>query len=601
MKFKINNIRMKLLLSYGFLLMIICIIFSILYLVSKHTIQTTTINNSLYTAEIMGEKLNSEIEYLLTIVNQIYNNNSVNKHVNNIRTSADSWTLHYHLSKLNTSMNDLTQILIQDNKRSEVLIFSPVTGLMYYSWTTLNNFSIPNNNISEQIKEDIDILFQKKDQYPMSYQMIRNSYNPNKLNESYFYFYKAHTNPYSKSHDYYIIIGLPKESMEQYLLPSVSDDYNVIYTDSDNRIIYSNLEHPENYLGQLHPKEADTDNYQVVTYQGEKYIQLNTSINAVNWTQIQLLPIKEILRELNHWSYIIVIALVCLSIGLACVCIYLNRNIIYPIKQLDKDIHRVKTGDTNLLIPKIRINDEISRLSFEFYDMVQQLHILQQQMLLKEKQKRDFEIEALQAQINPHFMYNTIGSIKMLLRFGQTKQAISSLSALVDIIKNTIARTDETISLEEELHILKSYIYIQQRRYSEFQFEVTLPEQLKNYHIMRFIIQPFIENSLLHGYEEIDQHTKISVSFSADFSNQILTVTIQDNGCGITSEKLQEILTKSHKNRGLNGIGIKNIMDRIRLNYGDPYSVQFHSVNKQGTTVILTLPLLTEKGAKTVL
>lgn len=302
---------------------------------------------------------------------------------------------------------------------------------------------------------------------------------------------------------------------------------------------------------------------------------------------------------MNHWSLIIVLGLGLLAAGLIGVCIYLNRSIIYPIRQLDRNIQKVKAGETNLLPPQIQANNEISRLGIEFYDMMQQLHVLQQQMLLKEKQKRDLEIEALQAQINPHFMYNTIGSIKMLLRLGRSEQAISSLSALVDVLKNTISRSDKTIPLEEELNILKSYIYIQQRRYSEFQFEVTLPEPLKRYHIMRFLIQPLIENSLLHGYEEISHNTKISVVFSADYPNRILNVTIQDNGCGITPEKLQEILTMPQKTRGLNGIGIKNIMERIRLNYGSPYSIQFQSSPCQGTTIVLILPLLTGKDEDT--
>ena len=110
--------------------------------------------------------------------------------------------------------------------------------------------------------------------------------------------------------------------------------------------------------------------------------------------------------------------------------------------------------------------------------------------------------------------------------------------------------------------------------------------------MMRFIIQPFIENSLLHGYEEIDSHTKISVSFEADWEKQWLMVSIQDNGCGISPEAAQGNHDAEAEPPGPQRNRGKNIIDRIRLNYGEPYSVKFDSVMKQGTTVRLTLPLL---------
>lgn len=595
MKIKLNNIQSKLFVSYGILLVIISIIFSILYSVSKHTIQKAAIESSYYTAQVMAEKLNSEMEYLLTVRDQIYSSTSVNRYINAIRTSTDSWSFHYNLSKLNTAMDNFTHMLIRGSINSEIIIFSPSRGLLYYSWTSLDDFS-PKGEISEeQITADINALFVQSGHASMSCERLRASYNPNAAGEPYLYFYQAHKNPYSGICDYYIIIGVPKERMEEYFFPFEKNNCGVIYADAHKYIIYSNLADAPKYFDQLDFQNENTEAYPTVSYQGKEYVQLSIPIGTVGWTLIYLLPLQTILSDLNHWSILIVLALGFMSVGLIGVCIYLNKSIIYPIRQLDKNIQKVKAGETDLLLPHVPANNEISRLSLEFYDMIQQLHVLQQQMLLKEKQKRDLEIEALQAQINPHFMYNTIGSIKMLLRLGRSEQASSSLSALVDVLKNTISRSDKTISLEEELNILKSYIYIQQRRYSEFQFEVTLPEPLKEYHIMRFLIQPLIENSLLHGYEEINHNTKISVSFSADFTNRILNVAIQDNGCGITPEKLQEILTTPKKTRGLNGIGIKNIMERIRLNYGSPYSIQFQSSPSHGTTIVLVLPLLTGK------
>ena len=215
----------------------------------------------------------------------------------------------------------------------------------------------------------------------MFYERIGKSYNPSHPDELYLYFYQAHRNPYSGENNYYIILGVPVESMRQYFTPVNQKEDIVIYTASDNTMLYSNFEQAQEFLAQS--DDALSCPEQHIFYDGISYIKLCTPIASTGWMQIQLIPLQSILGDLNYWSCLITLALAGLAVVLAVVCMYLNRNIFYPIKQLDRDIQLVKQGKTDLLSSPVETGDEIGRLSVEFYDMVQQLHLLQQQMLLR--------------------------------------------------------------------------------------------------------------------------------------------------------------------------------------------------------------------------
>lgn len=222
--------------------------------------------------------------------------------------------------------------------------------------------------------------------------------------------------------------------------------------------------------------------------------------------------------------------------------------------------------------------------------MVGQIEVLEEQRISNEKQKRRLEIEALQAQINPHFLYNTINAVKMVLRMGRNEEAGAALTALVDILKNTLSNSNSYVTLQQEEQLLQSYLFIQHLRYDDFQFRMEIPEDLKKYRILKFMIQPFIENCFLHGFEEITSDTRIEVCMLK--ADGHLKISISDNGNGMDEEVIREIKSCRKKERGLNGIGIGNVIERVRRNYGDDCYVDIRSELGEGTHILLVLPLL---------
>lgn len=583
---KMKTIRSKLFLSYGAILLLVCIFFAVSYSVSKNIIQKSAATNSLNSVKIIGQDLNSELTYLFNLRDQIYNDSDVNFYINRLKRETDTLEKHYAYMKLNKILNDFTKNLIQNNKSCEIILYTDSRTTVYYSW---------DNQGAEltQIQQDIDILFRDERQ---ACTVSRKSYNPSNPEEAYIYFYKSYQNAYNRLLDFYIIIGIPESTLTQYFDPLIQEDSSAALIDEEGTPILSSSPLSPRFINGSEKTQpsSQTSGYEIVEFQGKQYIDIYDTLDSIDWKLTHLMPMKDILKDLNTWTYAIVVSLLILSVCMFLICLYVNQRVARPIRKLDHDMQRVKQGELHLLPPETVSQDEIGRLSLQFYDMVSQIEILNQQMLQKEAQKRNLEIEALQAQINPHFIYNTINSIKMLLRLKRPEQVNSSLTALVDILKNTIARPEEMVTLEQEIKILKSYIYIQQTRYSNFQFSIDLPEELNSCRILRFLIQPFIENSLLHGFQEINDEVRISVAFRRLETEvaPMLEITVADNGIGMDGHTLKKITSAEKKTRGLNGIGVSNVIERVRLNFGEPYSVHFESEIGRGTRVILRLPLI---------
>lgn len=268
----------------------------------------------------------------------------------------------------------------------------------------------------------------------------------------------------------------------------------------------------------------------------------------------------------------------------------LDKSIFQPVNYLYHDMERLKEGKKELILPDKIGEDEIGNLTRQFYEMVTQIEVLEEQRIRNEKQKRKLEIEALQAQINPHFLYNTINAVKMLLRMGRGEEATAALTALVDILKNTLSNSDSYVTLGQEVKLLQSYIFIQHLRYDAFEFHMDIPEELNECRILKFMIQPFIENSFLHGFEEITRETMITVCVREQEGH--LEICISDNGSGMEEAAIQQIRNSRKKERGINGIGIGNVIERIQRNYGKDYYVDIRSRRGTGTHITLVLPLL---------
>ena len=213
---------------------------------------------------------------------------------------------------------------------------------------------------------------------------------------------------------------------------------------------------------------------------------------------------------------------------------------------------------------------------------------------LIDRQRRDqqslhrAELELLQAQINPHFLYNTLDSIAILAESQREEDVIDMVNSLSTFFRNSLNRGEDIISLRSELIQARSYLEIQQIRYSDIlSWEISVPEELQDCNVPKLILQPLIENALYHGIK--NRRGRGLLTITGEESGEDLFLYVKDNGAGMTAEQLA-MLQSGNFEEHHSGLGLKNVHQRIRLYCGSPYGLSFDSVPGEGTTVTVRLP-----------
>ena len=238
---------------------------------------------------------------------------------------------------------------------------------------------------------------------------------------------------------------------------------------------------------------------------------------------------------------------------------------------------------------------ELQALSQSFAHMAKQIRELMEQVRREETELRKTELKALQAQINPHFLYNTLDSIQWMCEQGKTEDASRMVGALARLFRISISRGRELIPLRDEIQHAKNYLVIQSYRYREqFRYRFDVEEGLEEYLCNKITLQPLIENAIYHGMDRMVDEGEIVVTVkqAPDCPEDILLI-VSDNGIGMTEEQCRKILEKQRSDSG--GIGVKNVNDRLRIYFGSRYGLTIHSELDVGTTVTVRIPKLSQE------
>lgn len=271
---------------------------------------------------------------------------------------------------------------------------------------------------------------------------------------------------------------------------------------------------------------------------------------------------------------------------------YFTRTILSPIVRLSSAAKAVSAGDLSVRT-EVRGHDELHRLATTFNTMVVSLNRLVQNTADTIKREKSLEIQMLYAQINPHFLFNTLNSIRWSADASGAPNVSRLIVALATILHGTILNKKECISIREEIENIKSYIYIQQFRYpGRFQVEYDIDERLEDCLMPKFIIQPLVENSILHGFDGMAQAGKITLRIFR--REEGIAFEVEDNGRGIPGA-LREGLLRSEKGGSLNHIGLSNVNQRLVLKYG-PASAIFIENPPGGGGTRITFWIPEEKG-----
>lgn len=348
----------------------------------------------------------------------------------------------------------------------------------------------------------------------------------------------------------------------------------------------SNL-YEENYMKGL-LEEEKTQGFKFLS-KHDKYVSIyRTPKNK--WFLVNIIDKDQLFKEVNRTTrlaniiYIVMIALYIV------ITTFFFRSIILPIKKLIRVMKVASAGQ----LPEVSIKGcgEIKLLEKQFYSMLSKIHTLIEETRAKEVERSKEEVRALQAQINPHFIYNTLNSIRLMAMMAGKTNIKNMTDAFMKVLGSTFRNTNNKIKIREEIEILNNYIYIMKVRYNDgFRLDINVQEEILDLYIMKLIFQPIVENSITYGINSSAK--KLVIAIKGYRENDKIIFKIVDNGCGMSEEKINKIMKADTQSTGnLNSIGISNINRRIRLNYGDAYGIQISSKEGYYTAVQYTLPYI---------
>ncbi len=389
----------------------------------------------------------------------------------------------------------------------------------------------------------------------------------------------------------------------------IVDSEGAIVSHPDKAMIgQSILETP--YAKQLLEQPAQSDEI-YYTLNGEDQVAFYSVLDANNWRIIKTISTDALYFEINKLQWFFMLGGGIYAILMIVFLLSLSVQYTEPMLKIIHDLKRVEKGDLTVRT-NANTNNEISQLSDSVNNMITEMEVLIDKLVQEERLKREVELEALHAQINPHFLYNTLNTIKWMAKIQGAHSVSNAIVALVKLLRISINISADFIPLKEELEYIQNYVVIQKLRFNE-DFDITydVSESDQDILIPKLILQPIIENSIIYGME-VSEGLKISVESSIETSvktsedapvdssqetalessnGDTLVIKIIDNGPGIPEEVLSQITRDINAGNKFSKAGLNNVSQRIKLFCGDAYGLELLTTEGLGTTVVVRLPL----------
>ena len=379
---------------------------------------------------------------------------------------------------------------------------------------------------------------------------------------------------------------------------SIGDKGYVFIVDQDGNIVY----HPQQQqlYNELQTENieavmnAKTDTVTVGEGEHEKIYTISRS-DKTGWTVVGCMNVAELLKSSRQAQRIYVICaagLIILSLILSRV---LARNITYPIQRLRDSMKKVQTGEFPTTDIEVSSENEIGSLTKSFNVMTHRIAELMEQNIHEQEEKRKSELKALQSQINPHFLYNTLDSIIWMAEGKKNEEVVLMTASLARLLRQSISNADELVSVGQEAEYARSYLTIQKMRYKDkLEFQIDISPAISGVKIIKLVLQPIIENAIYHGLKYKESKGFLIVRGYLEGKKAVLEV--EDNGVGMDEETLSHIFEKHKVNYHSNGVGVYNVQKRLKLYYGEEYGIVYKSRKNEGTRAVITIPM--ETGGK---
>jgi two-component system sensor histidine kinase YesM len=335
--------------------------------------------------------------------------------------------------------------------------------------------------------------------------------------------------------------------------------------------------------------EVVLENIRFATSVLEEVVQ-DYVLYEVHRTEGQYQVMRESFVRWEIFSIILIFSAVIFSVVAAW---SLSKSIYAPIKKLHDVTTTITKNDLQALMTSDNV-DEITELGMSFNIMIGKIKELLDSKIQEQENLKKAELRALQAQINPHFLYNTLDTIIWMAESKKTDQVVKMVSALSKFFRISLSKGMDWITIGEEVERIRSYLIIQRMRYRDIlDFNIEVDNDVAENTILKLILQPLVENALYHGIKNKRQGGTINVRARMKGENEVL-LEVEDDGIGFTPEKLNQLRAELEDDTGgiklESGFGIGNVNKRIRLYYGKPYGLSIQSEYKTGTCVTLVIP-----------
>lgn len=323
----------------------------------------------------------------------------------------------------------------------------------------------------------------------------------------------------------------------------------------------------------------------------KEFISTYTTTKS-NWIIVNIVDYNTLTHDMDKILRVFIVVFIIIILFFITFSMQFFKDIIKPIKELINKMKSVEKGDFHDEINVQGKSEEIKALGSSFNNMIYEVNNLMIERDLKEKERSKEEMRALQAQINPHFIYNTLNSIRLMAMIAKVESIKNMTDAFMKLLSSTFKHESNFIRIKDEIECLRNYAHIMKVRYGDnFELQIDVHEKIMSYYIIKLILQPIVENCILHGFNDLDGKGKITIKGYIQDENIIFEVT--DNGIGMFQEQIEKLLTEEETHRrSFNQIGIKNVHKRIKLNHGDKYGLSIESESNKYTTIRLLLPII---------
>jgi sensor histidine kinase YesM len=360
---------------------------------------------------------------------------------------------------------------------------------------------------------------------------------------------------------------------------------------------------PDKPLEEIVYKKTNSAGYYISNTSMGDMLTSHINIDKLGWILSIQLPLNTIFKQLNRYRRIFIYSNL-LAILASLILFYFTINTITRrIDEVSTVMDKVKKGDLSSRF-YVRYKDEISVIGSRLNEMIESIQFLRFDISRREMRQREAELIALQSQINPHFLYNTLETVKMVAIINDDILTSDIIQKLADLFRYTIGKggRENIVYIKDEIKHVKMYLDIQQMRFEDcFEVEIIVDNSIMKYKIIKLVLQPVVENIFLHGFKtEFNAiERKGIIKITGMLEEDQIKFIIEDNGVGFKKARLNEIRNMLSRSpfelRASRTIGLTNVSDRIKLYYGQNYGVEIFSKYNVGTKVIITLPLLKEE------